>query len=270
MNLKNGTLRAAGLLATVVAGALSLSAILPANAETIKTVNGATIDSTVLDFYIRSRTNRPAEEATAEQREALLNELTDIYLLTTQEIAQELKNDPTVAAQLELQERGVIAQAVAGRFFANTKISDEEINAEYEAQTKLAPPLQFKARHILVESQGQAVEVIERLDNGADFAELAKSASTGPSGPNGGDLGWFSPNQMVKPFSDAVAVLEDGSYTAAPVQTQFGWHVILREDSREAEAPPLDTVRGEIEQVLQQRKFQQYVEGLRSKASAGD
>lgn len=270
MNSKIGTIRATGLLPAIIAGTLTLSVALPATGETVKTVNGTAIDSSVLNYYIRSRTNRPAAEATEEQRSALLTELGDIYLLTTQDVAKEIRNDPTVAAQLELQQRGVIAQAIATRFFENTPVSDEDIAAEYAQQTELAPPLQFKARHILVETQGEAMDVIGRLNDGADFAELAKSSSTGPSGPNGGDLGWFAPNQMVKPFSDAVATLEDGGFTKEPVQTQFGWHVILREESRATEAPPLDTVKNEIRQVLQQRKFQEYLEGLRAGEKSGD
>ncbi|MBT8131677.1 MAG: peptidylprolyl isomerase [Gammaproteobacteria bacterium] len=270
MNSTLSTIRVSRLLPAVLAVAMTAGFTLPANAETVKTVNGTAIDSSVLNFYIRSRTNRPAAEATDEQRATLLDELSDIYLLTTQKVADEIRKDPTVAAQLELQQRGVIAQAIATRFFTNTTISDEEISAEYAEQQALAPPLQFKARHILVATQGEANDLVGRLKDGADFAELAKSSSTGPSGPNGGDLGWFSPNQMVKPFSDAVATLEDGAYTTTPVQTQFGWHVILREESREAEAPPLDTVKNEIRQVLQQRKFQEYLEGLRASEESGD
>lgn len=270
MTSKIGIKRASTLLPAVLVAAVTLGVTVPASGETVKTVNGTAIDSTVLNYYIRSRTNRPAAEATDEQRTALLTELSDIYLLTTQDVAKEIRNDPTVAAQIELQQRGVVAQAIATRFFTNTPITDEEIAAEYAQQTELAPPLQFKARHILVETQGEAMDVIGRLNDGADFAELAKSTSTGPSGPNGGDLGWFAPNQMVKPFSDAVATLADGAYTKAPVQTQFGWHVILREESRETEAPPLDTVKNEIRQVLQQRKFQEYLEGLRASDKSGD
>ena len=127
-----------------------------------------------------------------------------------------------------------------------------------------APAFQYKARHILLESQGAAVEVIGELDMGADFEETAKSRSTGPSGPNGGDLGWFSPNQMVASFSEAVQALEDGKYTVDPVQTEFGWHVILREESRAAEAPTLDSSREVIVQGIQQSKFQAYLEGLRA------
>lgn len=259
-----GTTRLAGVLPIIAASMTLAIAVTPANAEPVKTVNGVGIEQAVLDLYIQSRANVTPDQVPAQQREALLQELTDIYLLTTQEAADEFRKDPQIAAQIELQSRGVIAQAVAGQFFANAEISEEEIAAEYAQQTSLAPPLQFKARHILLETQGAAADVIAELNDGADFSAVAMEKSTGPSGPNGGDLGWFSPDQMVPPFSAAVAELEDGSYTTAPVQTDFGWHVILREDSRETEAPPLDSVREQIVQKLQQDKFSVYLESLRS------
>lgn len=266
MQLINGTPRAAGILPALCAGIFGLGVTLDAGAETLKTVNGEPIDSTVFEFYVQSRANRPLAQVSAEERESLLGELTDIYLLSTQPAAREARNNPQIAAQIELQRRGILAQAVASQFFSNSAVSDEEIQAEYDEQSGMAPPMQYKARHILVESQGEATDLIAQLDDGADFVELAKNNSVGPSGPNGGDLGWFSPNQMVQPFSEATEALEDGAYTSSPVQTQFGWHVILREDSREAEAPPLDTVRDEIQQVLQQRKFQEYLDKLRADA----
>jgi peptidyl-prolyl cis-trans isomerase C len=114
-----------------------------------------------------------------------------------------------------------------------------------------------------VETQAAAIDLITQLNEGADFAELAKESSTGPTGPNGGDLGWFSPEQMVKPFSDAVAAMEDGAYTSEPIQTQFGWHVILREESRDTQPPTLESVRDTIKQRIEQNKFQAYLDGLR-------
>lgn len=248
----------------VAAGALASSLV---SAETIFTVNGVDVDSSVVDFYFESRLAQQGGQATPEQREALMTELRDIYILSTQESAKTIAADPRVAAQIELQRLGVIAQAVASEFFADTEITEEEILAEYNAQVELAPPLQYKARHILVESQGEAVAVIAELNEGADFEELAKEKSTGPSGPTGGDLGWFSPNQMVEPFSNAVQALDDGQYSAEPTQTQFGWHVILREESRDSEAPTLDSVRENIRQVIQQRKFTAHLEGLRAQAA---
>lgn len=232
-------------------------------AETEVTINGVDVDSAVVDIYIESRTQKPATEANPTDRAAWIEELTDIYLLTTQARIEELAQSMEVKAQLELQRRGLLAQVAAGDFLSRNQASDEEILAEYASQIEEAPTLQFKARHILVETQSAAIGLIGRLNDGADFEELAKSSSTGPSGPNGGDLGWFAPNQMVKPFSDTVAALENGSYTKTPIQTQFGWHVILREDSRDAEPPTLESVRDVIKQRVEQRKLQEYLVQLR-------
>lgn len=265
MDFNTGIPRAAMIVFALLAGLLAGSGV--ARSEAVKTVNGDVIDSTVVDFYVQNRTQKPADEVAAEQREQLLTELTDIYLITTQEVVDELEQSPQIQAQLELQRRGILAQAYAARFFSGLTIPEEEIRAEYEAQAELAPPLQFKARHIVVESQGEAAALIEQLDDGGDFEELARENSTGPSAPSGGELDWFAPNQMVKPFSDAVAELEDGAYTESPIQTEFGWHVILREDSRQSEAPTLDSVRDRIRQRLQQQKFQAHLEELRARGT---
>jgi peptidyl-prolyl cis-trans isomerase C len=246
------------------AAALTCSTLTTAAvAETAFKVNGVNVDNTVVDIYIESRLQKPAAQATAEEREILVEELTDIYLLTSQARTAELAKEPRVQAQLELQKLGTLAQVTATDFLTNNQATEEEILAEYTKQVESAPQLQFKARHILVESQETAAGLIKELDDGADFAELAKANSTGPSGPQGGELGWFSPNQMVPPFSEAVSGLKDGEYTESPVQTQFGWHVILREESREAEAPTLDGVRDVIKQQIEQQKLQEYIDELR-------
>jgi len=264
MNFKNGS-RYVGthLAATCLIVTASFSAGV-ATAETIFTVNGAPVDSAVVDVYFASRLGQPDAQPTPEQRTALISELRDIYLLATQDLATELAKDPQLAAQIELQRRSVIAQAVASDFFQNVTVSEEEILAEYQQQMEQAPPLQFKARHILVATQGEAVDVISQLDGGADFAELAKEKSTGPTGPNGGDLDWFSPDQMVAPFANAVANMEDGAHTSAPVQTQFGWHVILREESRESTPPTFESIRDTINQQVQQKKFDAHLASLRA------
>lgn len=269
MNISTGRRTTSGGALAATTAAIALFFVGSAHSETVSTVNGTAIDSTVLDAYIENRVDKPLEQVTAEERQALLSELNDIYLLSTQESTSELEQDPRVAAQIELQKRGVLAQAAASAFFEDLDVSEEEIQAEYAEQVEQAPRIQYKARHILVPTQGVAQDVIKRLDEGATFEELAKEKSTGPSGPNGGDLGWFSPNQMVKPFSDAVALLDNGEYTKAPVQTEFGWHVILREDSREPEPPTLESVRGSLVQSVQQRKFQQHLGQLRAE-EAGD
>lgn len=259
--------RASGTRQFAASLAIAVICSTAAQAETVATVNGADIDSSVADLYVLSRTNRPAAQASAQEREVLMQELKDIYILSTQDSAADVLNDDSVKAQLELQRVSLVAQSVAGKFYEDVEISEEEILAEYEQQAELAPGRQYKARHILVESQGEAVVLIEQLIDGADFTELAVEFSTGPSGPSGGDLGWFSPEQMVAPFSEAVAKLEDGRFTTDPVQTQFGWHVILREESRAAEPPTLESARENITRKIQNDKFQVYLSSIRSEAS---
>jgi len=226
-----------------------------------------TIDPDVLNLYLESRIQRPADQATPEELETVRNELTDIYLLSEVPKAKELKQDARIKAQLELQSRGMLAQAVATDFVTANPATDEEMQALYAEQIKLAPPQEFKARHILVETQGEAIALITELDGGADFAELAKQKSTGPSGPSGGDLGWFTADRMVPEFSAAVQALGDAEFTKAPVQTQFGWHVILREDSRESPPPPFESVTEMLKQQVEQGKLRDYVEGLRKPAA---
>jgi peptidyl-prolyl cis-trans isomerase C len=235
-------------------------------AQSVATVNGVEISSLAFEQYLQTRIQKPAAEATEIERENVLTEMKDIYLLTTLPRAEELAKDEALKAQVELQYRAILAQAVVSDWLSNNPATEDEIVEAYNAQTLLAPDLQFKARHILVETQATAIELIGQLDDGADFAKLAEENSTGPSGPSGGDLGWFSPNQMVAPFSDAVARLKNGSYTKAPVQTDFGWHVILREDSRNNEPPPLDSVRDAVKQNVEQQKFQAFLESLRTES----
>ena len=222
------------------------------------------IDPTIFNMYLESRIQQPASAATPEQIAAVREELTDLYLLSSQPRAEELKETPRIKAQIELQTRAMLAQAVATDFVTNNPATDEEMQALYAEQIELAPPMEFKARHILVETQAAALDVVAQLEGGADFATVATEKSTGPSGPSGGDLGWFPPDRMVPEFSQAVQALEDGTFTKIPVQTQYGWHVILREESREVAPPPFDSVRQNLKQSIENRKLQDYVIGLRN------
>ena len=221
-------------------------------------------DQAVLELLLESRSQKPASEATSQERAAAVDELTNIYVMSNLPRARELKETPPIKAQIELQERAILFNALATDFLANNQATEQEIFNAYEEQVALSAPKEFKARHILVETQSAAVALIEELQGGADFVELAKEHSTGPSGPSGGDLGWFTAQAMVEPFSTAVAAMEDGAFTEAPVQTQFGWHVILREESRESAPPPLDSVRDGIKQQVEQNKFQEFMTKMRA------
>lgn len=247
--------------AAAIAGAFTVLLSLPLSAQESGKVE---IDPNVFNMYLESVTQQPASQATAAQIEQVRSQLTDIYLLSDQPRAAELREGPRLKAQIELQTRAMLAQAVATEFVANNQATEEEMQALYARQVEGSSPMEFKARHILLKTQGEAVDVIAQLEDGADFVELAKEKSTGPTGPSGGDLGWFPPDRMVSEFSEAVQALEDGAYSKAPVQTQFGWHVILREDSRESVPPPFESVRDSLKQQIEARKLQEYIESLRS------
>lgn len=264
MTLSNrvGTFRASRLTSLAAAAGLAIAGTAWAQSDT-----GVSIDPNVFNMYLESRIQKPADQATAEEAAAVRDELTDIYLLSEVPRALELKQSPRIQAQLELQSRGLLAQSVASDFLAQNQATDAEMRALYAEQIELAPPKEFKARHILVETQGEAIALITELEGGADFAELATQKSTGPSATSGGDLGWFTADRMVPEFSAAVAELGDAQFTKTPVQTQFGWHVILREESRESPPPPFDSVTDVLKQQVEQTKLRDYVNSLRNSAA---
>jgi peptidyl-prolyl cis-trans isomerase C len=145
-------------------------------------------------------------------------------------------------------------------------VTDEAIQAAYDARfTEFEGEDEFNASHILVETEEEANEIKSQLDDGADFAELAKEKSTGPSGPNGGELGWFGKGRMVPEFETAVVGL-DKEQVSDPVQTQFGWHVIILNDKRKTEAPELAAVREELAQTLQNEAIQARIDELTQSA----
>jgi len=166
-----------------------------------------------------------------------------------------------VELALENESRSLMAaEAVAGVLAG--AVTDEAIEAAYqETYGNAEPDMEYKAAHILVETEEEAQAVVEELEGGADFAAVAKEKSTGPSGPNGGDLGWFSKGMMVAPFEEAVVGMEAGALSA-PVQTQFGWHVIKLEETRVKEAPSLDEVRDELRTKVEQDAVTAHIDAL--------
>ncbi len=168
---------------------------------------------------------------------------------------------PRVTLSIENETRSLTAgEAIEGVMAED--VSDEELQAAYDAQYKDAEPeKEFNASHILVETKEEADAIKVELDGGADFAEVAKEKSTGPSGPGGGSLGWFGPGMMVPEFEEAVAGMEAGG-VSEPVETQFGWHVIKLNETRTGEAPVLEDVREELETQVRQTKVQEAIESL--------
>jgi peptidyl-prolyl cis-trans isomerase C len=197
----------------------------------------------------------------------LVNQLIDRKALLVAAKSQNLQNNPQVAAAMEEAadeklENAYIQEAVA------PQVSDAAIAAAYKAQYAGKPgPEQVDARHILVKTQAEAQAIIEQLNHGANFAKLAQKDSIDPGAANGGELGWFSQNEMVPAFSNAAFALKPGQYTKTPVQSQFGWHVILCEGKRTAPTPSLADVKDQISQALADQAIKATLADARSKVT---
>ena len=254
----------------VAAHLLMASAASPALAEdtptadtVVATVNGTAI---TLGHMMLVRADLPAQYQQLPDDVLFQGILDQIVSQTLLE--QSLTGDVPAAVRLatENEHRSLMA-AEAIRNLIATGLTDEAVKAAYDEKYAGDPGKEYHAAHILVETEDEAKALIAQLQEGADFATLAKEHSTGPSGPSGGDLGWFGTGQMVPEFEEAVIALEPGAFTLAPVQTQFGWHVIILHESRAAEAPALDDVRDEIESELQTQLVEKRIEELRSTAA---
>lgn len=198
---------------------------------------------------------------------ALLNRAVDTTLLARAARDSDVAEEQGVQRRLRAAEDRVLSQAWLNRSISED-ITDEAIEARYEDfREQNAGNEEMRARHILLETEAEARETIAELKEGADFAALAEERSTGPSAVEGGDLGWFGTGQMVPAFEQATLALEPGDFSQEPVQTQFGWHVILLEDKRTSEAPPLDEVRDQLTAELTRELIQQRLAGLREDAT---
>ena len=234
-------------------------------ASAVAVVNGQAVSKTMYEFHVQRRTNGHPELVKPNQRKMLVDELVEMTLLAQDAKKQGVDQQPDVKARIDSLRRAILAQAMVQHL--KDSISAEDVQKEYDSRYGGPGELQYKARHILVDSKEKAEDIIKKLENGADFAELAHKESKGPSSRQGGDLGWFSPGQMVEPFSKAVEGLKKGEFTKEPVKTRFGWHVIQLEDTRSEPQPKLAEVEDDIRNQLVQQKLQETVAQLRAKAN---
>jgi len=231
----------------------------------VATVNGQPIMQSELDVYTSQR-KPPANSPEANTKEVILKELVALELMRQDGVSKGLDKQPKVIATIAQQARTAVAGATIQDYMAEHPVTDEDVKKIYDEKMS-APGKEFNARHILVKEKEEAEAIIKLLDSGSDFSELAKEKSTGPSGASGGKLGWFGKNQMVKSFSAATAELEKGQYTKTPVETQFGWHVIILDDSRDSTPTPFDDVKDRIKLLLANQQLQKHVEEMRSAAT---
>ena len=256
----------AGLASCQQNGGGSSSANLSEPSDTsaaVATVNGNKITQNFFDQYIKAITGGKAtSELSADQRNQALDNLIRAQVVGQQAVKDGVDKVPETAALLELTRLNVLQQAVAEKYLKDKKPTEQELRAEYETQVSQLSKQEYHAKHILVATEPFAQKVIERLAKGEKFEDVAKKESMDSSKDNGGDLGWFTPDKMVKPFSDAVLTLKPGEYTKKPIQTQYGWHVIELVETRDLQPPTYDNVRQRLEQVVQAKKIKAYTDDL--------
>jgi len=236
--------------------------------DTLVSVNGVPVDVFTFNLFLRERFNpKPGAEIPPQLQTAALNELVNVLILAEAAEKSGLTMRPEVISALQLQRRESLARLAAADYAARSEPTDAEIEELYKQRSLGDAVPEYKARHILVENEDDAKKIIEELNDGADFAELAKTRSIDKgSGAKGGDLGWFPAKRMVKPFSDAVAAMEKGTISKAPVKSQFGWHIIELEDTRKSEPPTLDEIRPKLIAELKQRALAKHLTELQGQA----
>lgn len=228
----------------------------------VAVVNGRPITQLAVDNVVRQLSG----EGEQPDRERILDELIDLEILTQEAEKLKLNEKAEVAASLQLQ----YTQTMANAFLADTgdamAFSEDELKGEYERQVADLDAEEIRASHILTESEADAMTVIDELASGADFATIARERSIDPAGANGGDLGWFVPASMETAFAEALADMQPGDTSTAPVETDFGFHVIRLAERRGAALPDYDTVKPGLTNLLLRDRLAAEVESLRESA----
>jgi len=237
------------------------------NQTAVATVNGSVISDEVLGMYGEKRIGvRPGAGFPEAKRKELVTELINRELIYQDAVSQGLDKDKFVQLEIEEQIHNLLTRARIGKLLKDNPPSEKMLKEIYQSQIVAPASSEYSARHILVETMETAKSVIEELNKGAKFEELAKTKSTGPSAADGGNLGWFSPNQMAKSFSEAVEKLKPGEYSKRPVKTRFGWHVIKLEQARKVDPPAFESVQEQILKVAHNKIINEFIEKLKTSA----
>jgi peptidyl-prolyl cis-trans isomerase C len=235
--------------------------------ETVATVNGKPIPQTRVDFFVKQLAAQGQADS-PELRKNVREELINREIVAQEAMKKGLDQKPEFSAQMDVARQNLLVGAYFQEFAQGNPITEEDLKAEYEKiKAQQSPGKEYLARHILVEKEEEAKDIIAKLKKGADFNELAieKSKDTG-SKIKGGELGWAPATNYVKPFADALASLKKGETTQTPVQSEYGWHVIKLEDERMSEALPFDEIKHLIQQRLQKQQLEKLLGDLRAKA----
>lgn len=255
------TSNAARLLALLFA-----AAALPVFAQNLAVVNGKPIPSSRSDFMIKILSAQGKGDS-ADLRLRIKEELINREILVQEANKQGVGLKPEVREQIVMQSQLILIRGLIDDYKMKNPVTDAEVKTEYDrVKTETANEKEYRARHILVNSEAEAKAIIAKLKTGEKFEVLAKQSKDTGSAANGGDLDWASPNTYVPEFSAAMVKLEKGHYTTTPVKSQHGYHVIKLEDVRNLQLPPYEDVKEKIKQSMEQQKVLAFQQNLLKKA----
>jgi peptidyl-prolyl cis-trans isomerase C len=264
----NHTLSRATLRATVVAAALCAGALAPlaASAQNVAIVNGKAVPKSRLDALVK-QANRAGQQVGPEMMQQARDQVVLREIFAQEAERRGIAASADYREAMEIARQSILIRELFEDYRKKNPVTDDEALLEYNKFKAQASGTEYRARHILVEKEEEAVALIKQIKAGGKFDELAKkhSKDTG-SGEKGGDLDYAKPDSYVPEFGKAMVALKKGEMTEAPVKSQFGWHIIKLEDSREAAFPAFEDVKGQLKQRLEQQKMQKYQEELRAKA----
>jgi peptidyl-prolyl cis-trans isomerase C len=248
---------------------LAIAAVLPfaAQAQNVALVNGKAVPKARFEIFMSQISKQGQQQRTPELERQVKDELVLREIFVQEAEKKGLLANEDYKAQIEIARQSLLIRELFNEFAKKNPVTDAELQEEYNKVKGTQGEKEFRARHILVEKEDEAKALIVELKGGAKFEDLAKKASKDPgSAQNGGDLDWAAPGNFVPEFSQAMASLEKGKFTETPVKSQFGYHIIMLEDVRNAQFPPLEEVKAQLQQRLSQQKLAKYRDDLKAKA----
>ncbi len=232
----------------------------------VAVVNNEKIEQRFVDF-IKDEVEKQGRKVSNDMEENIIDRLIDLKVINQAAKRSGLLDDPKILTQAELSTQELIYTLYLQRYIVNNPVKNDEVKSEYEIFINNFDDREFKASHILLKTKTQAQKIIAKLEENDNFSTLAKESSMDESSKdNGGDLGWFEKRDMLEIIYDEVSKLKKGEFTKSPIQTQFGWHVIKLNDTREAPLPSFEDKKTELKTTLQKRKLKQHLDELRNQA----
>jgi peptidyl-prolyl cis-trans isomerase C len=252
--------------AAVASAVLAMLMPLAASAQNLAIVNGKAVPKARAD-YLLQQAQKAGQQVTPEMQGQAKEQAVLREIFAQEAEKRGIAATPDYKSQMELARQSILIRELFEDFKKKNAVTDAEAKAEFEKFKAQNTGTEYRARHILVEKEDEALALIAQIKGGAKFEDLAKAKSKDPgSGENGGDLDFAKPESYVPEFSKAMVALKKGEMTETPVKSQFGWHIIKLEDSREAQFPEFDAVKAQIKQRLEQVKLQKFQEDLRKGA----